>query len=113
MARMHHVRILRALTISGRHDHNEGTSHVGVHMNMQCDEEELDRERVPQRSVETTLGDGGVVLDAIGVPRSLYFIAERYPLNMQRTSAAPPIFTGRCRGVSARREASRRHTPPP
>jgi hypothetical protein len=48
------------------------------------------RERVPQRSVETTLEDGGVVLDAIGVPRSVYFIAERYSLSRRRTSAAPP-----------------------
>jgi hypothetical protein len=77
MARMHHVRILPALTISGRHDHNEGTSHVGVHMNMQCDEEELDRERVPQRSVETTLGDGGVVLEESGVPIAFTVTAER------------------------------------
>jgi hypothetical protein len=69
-------------------------------MHMPCDEEELNRERVPQRSMETTLRDGGVVLDAIGVPRSLYVSAEKYPLTMQRTSAAPPIFTGRCQGAS-------------
>jgi hypothetical protein len=69
-------------------------------MNMPRDEEELDRERVPQRSMETTLEDGGVVLEDIGFPRSLYVITERYPLGRRRTSAAPPIFAGRFRPFS-------------
>jgi hypothetical protein len=69
-------------------------------MNMPWDEEELNRERVPQRSVETTLEDGEVVLDDIGFPRSLYFISERYTFSRRRTSEAPPIFAGRCRPFS-------------
>jgi hypothetical protein len=56
-------------------------------MNMPWDEEELNRERVPQRSVETTLEDGGVVLEDTGVPIAFTVTAERYTLRRRRTSA--------------------------
>jgi hypothetical protein len=62
-------------------------------MNMPWDEEELNRERVPQRSMETTLED-------TGVPIALTVTAERYTLRRRRTSAAPPIFARRVRPFS-------------
>jgi hypothetical protein len=86
--------------IPGRYGHTDGTSRVNIHRSMPWDEEALNRERVPQRGVETILEDRGVVLEDIGFPRSLYFITERYTLRRRRTSAAPPIFAGRFRPFS-------------
>jgi hypothetical protein len=63
-----HVRSLPALTISGQHDDHDGTNHVSSQMSMPGDEEELKREYVQQRGVETMLEDGGVVLEDSGVP---------------------------------------------
>ena len=92
---MHHVRIIPALTITGRHDHTDGTSNISVHTSMPRDEEALNRQRVPQRSVETTLEDGAVVLEDAGFPIAFTVTAERYTLSRRRTSEAPPIFAGR------------------
>src|SRR5262249_6750704 len=97
---MHHVRIIPALTITGRHDHTDGTSNVSVHPSMPQDEEALNRQRVPQRSVETTLEDGAVVLEDTGFPIAFTVTAERYTLSRRRKSEAPPIFAGRSRPFS-------------
>jgi hypothetical protein len=86
-----------ALPITGRYDYNDGTSHVSSQRNLPGDEEELTRERMQQRDVETILEDGGVVLEESGVPRAFTVTAERYPLRRRRTSAAAPIFAGRSR----------------
>ena len=97
---MHRVRIVPALTITGRHNHTDGTSNVSVHTSMPRDEEALNRQRVPQRSVETTLEDGAVVLEDPGFPIAFTVTTERYTLSRRRTSEAPPIFAGRSRPFS-------------
>jgi hypothetical protein len=88
-----------ALTLTGGYEHTDGTS-LSSHRSMPGDEEELNRECVSPRSVETMLEDGRVVLEDIGIPRSLDFITERYALCRRRTSAATPIFAGRFRPFS-------------